>query len=140
MKLRNAFWMSVCAFTISMLLYFLRLLNVLGSEYDILVNWVSAISLILTTVFVVVLISGKTQVRKMLTVALLVAVGFISTPFVVFSTVPLINTLPFTAEIKGLICWVLTSGYLGGYMAFLFWLKKKGILKPWETDSTETET
>jgi hypothetical protein len=123
-----------------MLLYFLRLFNVLGSEYDILVNWVSAISLILLGVFVGVLISEKTQIRKMLIGQFLVAVGFISAPFVVFLTIPLINTLPFTAEIKAAITGALTSGYLGGYMAFLFWLKKKGIFKPWETDSTETET
>lgn len=84
MKLRNAFWMSVCAFAVFMLLWFLRLFNVLGSEYDILINLVSTISLILTGVFVGVLISGKTQFRGMLIVLFLVVVGFISAPFVVF--------------------------------------------------------
>jgi hypothetical protein len=105
-----------------------------------LISWVSAISLISLGVFVGVLISEKTQVRKMLIGQFLVAVGFISAPFVVFLTVPLINTFPFTPLIKGLIVWALTSGYLGGYMVFLFWLKKKGIFKVGETDSTETET
>jgi hypothetical protein len=125
-----------------MFLWFLRLFNVLGSEYDILISWVSAISLVLLGVFVGVLISGKTQVqvRGMAVGLFLVAVGFISAPFVVFLSVPFINTFPFTAETKAAIVGVLTVGYLGGYMAFLFWLKKKGILKPWETDSTETET
>jgi hypothetical protein len=122
-----------------MSLWFLRLLNVLGSEYDILMNLVSAIGLILTGVFVGVVISEKNQVREMLIVLFLVVIGFISAPFVVVLSIPLINTFPFTAVIKGVILWVLTSGYLGGYMAFLFWLKKKGILKVWEIDSTETE-
>nr|MDO8099138.1 hypothetical protein [Candidatus Njordarchaeota archaeon] len=140
MRLRNAFWMSVCTFTIYMLLSFLRFFNVLGSEYDLLIRWVSAISLISLGVFVGVLISGMTKVRKMLIGQFLVAVGFISAPFVVFLSIPLINTLPFTAVIKGLILWALTSGYLGGYMAFLFWLKRKGIFKVEEIDSTETET
>jgi hypothetical protein len=76
----------------------------------------------------------------MLIVLFLVAVGFISAPLVEVLSIPLINALPVTTLIKGLILWALTSGYLLGYMAFLFWLKKKGILKPWETDSTETET
>jgi hypothetical protein len=70
----------------------------------------------------------------------LVAVGFICTPLVVGLSATLTNTFPLAMEIKLIIAWVLTVGYLGGYMAFLFWLKRKGILKLWETDSTETET
>jgi hypothetical protein len=125
-----------------MLLYFLRKFNVIGTEYDILVNFFSVIGLILTTVFVGVLFSAKTHVRGSLIVLGLLVVGwFFGTPLVVLLSTPLINALPFPFEIKLTIAYVLIVGYLGGYMAFLFWLnKKKGFIKRQEVDSTETET
>ena len=138
MRLRKALWASVCAFAVFMLLWFLRLFNVLGSEYDILIRWVSTISLILCGVFIGVLISEKKiRVRGMLVALLLVTVGFIFTPFVAGLSATLASTFPFTMKIKQIIVGVLTVGYLGGYLGFLFWLKKKGVLKFGKIDWTE---
>jgi hypothetical protein len=123
-----------------MLLYFLRLFNVIGSEYDILVNLFSVITLILTTVFVGVLLSAQTHVRGSLILLGMLAVGwFFGTPLVVLLSAPLINALPFPLGIKLAIAGVLIVGYLAGYWVFLYWLnKKKGFIKRWEVDSAET--
>jgi len=59
MSVRKAYWVSVCAFAVFLLLWFLRLFNVLGSEYNILIGWMTTISLILLGVFIGTLISEK---------------------------------------------------------------------------------
>nr|MDO8099974.1 hypothetical protein [Candidatus Njordarchaeota archaeon] len=140
MKVRNLGLASVCAFTVSVSLHLLRLFNVIGSEYDILVNFFSVITLILTTVFVGVLLSAQTHVRGSLILLGLLAVGFICTPLVVGLSATLVNTFPLAMEVKLVIAWVLAVGYLVGYMAFLYWLnKKRGFVKRWDVDSAETK-
>ena len=140
MNMRKLGCASACVFTVFILLYFLRLFNIIGSEYDILVNFFSVITLILTTVFFGVLLSAQTHVRGSLIMLGLLAVGFICAPLVVGLSATLINTLPLAMEIKLVIAWVLAVGYLVGYMAFLYWLnKKKGFIKRWDVDSAETE-
>jgi hypothetical protein len=142
MNMRELGWVSVCAATVFMLLYFLRLFNIIGSEYDILVHFLSLIGLILTTVFVGVLFSAKTRRRGPLILLGLLVVGLVfGTPLVVILSVSLVKALPFPFEIRPVLAFVLTECYLLGYLAFLFWLnKKKGFIKRWEVDSTETET
>jgi hypothetical protein len=141
MKLRKLGWASVCVFTFFMLLYLLRLSNIIGSEYDILVNSFSLITLILNTVFFGVLLSAQTHVRGSLIMLGMLAVGwFFGTPLVALLSTPLVNALPFPLGIKLAIEYVLIVGYLGGYWVFLYWLnKRKGFIKRWDVDSAETK-
>jgi len=135
-SLRKALWAFVCVGTVFLSLWFLRFFNVLGSEFDILVRWTSIVGFVLFGVAVGIAISKKViRVRGMLAAIFLVTVGFIFTPFIAgLSWCVVVDTFPFAMKIKLIIVWVLTVGYLGGYMGFLFWLKKKGIFKFGETD------
>ena len=130
MRLRKALWASVCAFMIYMLLFFLRLFQVLGSEADILTRWISTVSLILLGVFMGVAISErKIRVRGVLASLLLVAVGFILTPFVAGMFATLVSKFSFARRIGLIVVGVVTVGYLELYFIFLIWLKKSGILQ-----------
>jgi cytochrome c biogenesis protein CcdA len=138
MNARKLGWASVCVFTVFMLLYFLRLFNIIGSEYDILVDFFSLISLILTTVLVGVIFSAKTRRRGTFIALGLFLVGFVFVlPLVVVLSVSLVKALPFPLEIRPVLAFVLIECYSLGYLAFLFWLnKKKGFIKRWDVDST----
>jgi len=82
MSLRKTVWLSACVLSV-FILAFLRLLNILGSEYDLLIRWVSAISLLLSGILIGTSISEKKiQVRGMLASLLLFLVGFCAAPFV----------------------------------------------------------
>jgi hypothetical protein len=109
-------------------LWFLRLLNILGSSTDILTQWISAMSLVLCGVFVGVFISEKKiRVQAMLVIHLfLFALGFLVGPFVGIAVLMVIENFGFdTPAIFGASVTV----YLLAYMGLGFWLKKKGILK-----------
>jgi len=133
-SLRKVLWVSVCVFEVLILLWVLRLFNVLGSEYDILIRWVSTISLILLGVFIGVLISEKrVQVRGMITF-LIFAAGFFAAPFVGVGILMVVTRFPFSRGIEPIIFGGSITGYLLLYMILWFWLKKKGIFKFGETD------
>ena len=108
-------------------LLLLRLSNVLGSEFDILIRWVSAISLILLGVFVGALISQKQiRVRAVLLPSLLCVLGFFAAPFVGIAVLMLFEDFGFDIPA---IFGVSVTAYLFLYMGLWFWLKKKGIFK-----------
>ena len=133
-SLRKVLWVSVCVFEVLILLWVLRLFNVLGSEYDILIRWVSTISLILLGVFIGVLISEKrVQVRGMKTF-LIFAAGFFAAPFVGVGILMVVTRFPFSRGIEPIIFGGSITGYLLLYMILWFWLKKRGIFKFAETD------
>ena len=111
----------------SLLLRFLRLLNILGNEADIFIRWVSAISLILLGVFVGVFISKKPmQVRVMLAPFLLFASGFVAAPFVIVGMFMLIENA-FNTRISQIIFGIGIVVYLLFYMGLWLWVKRKGI-------------
>lgn len=113
-------------------LWFLRLLNVLGSGADILIRWVSAIGLILCGVFVGLFISQKQiRVRPMLVVQLLLfTLGFLAAPLVGIGVLMLVENLRFDIPaILGVSVGASVTVYLLLYMGLVFWLKKKGILR-----------
>jgi hypothetical protein len=113
-------------------LWFLRLLNVLGSGADILIRWVSAIGLILCGVFVGLFISQKQiRVRPMLVVQLLLfTLGFLATPLVGIGVLMLVENLRFDIPaLLGVSVGVSVTVYLLLYMGLVFWLKKKGTLR-----------
>jgi hypothetical protein len=135
MNLTKVLWASVCALWVLILLWFLRQFNILGSEYDILINWVSAIGLILLGVFIGILISEKKiRIRPMITFLLVFTAGFFAAPFVAVGILMLATNFPFSRGIEPLIFGGSITGYLLLYMLFWFWLKKKGIVKIGETN------
>jgi hypothetical protein len=128
LSLTKLLWAWICVFIVVFSLWFLRLLNVLGSSADILMQWISAISLILCGVFVGVFISEKKiRVQVMLVIHLLLfALGFLAAPFVGIAVLMVIENLGFdTPAMFG----VSVTVYLLLYIGLGFWLKKKGILK-----------
>ena len=129
MSLRKTVWLSACVLTV-FILWFLRLLNILGSEYDLLIRWVSTISLLLIGIIIGTSISEKKiQVRGMLASLLLFLVGFCATPFVVVGVLMVASMFPFSRGIEHIIGGVSGMGYLVLYMGLWYWLKKKGIFK-----------
>jgi hypothetical protein len=128
LSLTKLLWAWTCVFIIVLSLWFLRLLNILGSSTDILTQWISAMSLVLCGVFVGVFISEKKiRVQAMLVIHLfLFALGFLVGPFVGIAVLMVIENFGFdTPAIFGASVTV----YLLAYMGLGFWLKKKGILK-----------
>jgi len=138
MSSRKALWVSVCAFTVFLLLWFLRLFHVLGSEADILIGWVSTISLILCGVFIGIFISEKKiEVRGMLVSLLLFVAGFFAAPFVGVGVLMVVSMFPFSRGIEPIVFGGSITGYLLLYLGLIYWLRKKGFLKISEIDSTE---
>jgi hypothetical protein len=134
-SLRKALWASVCALWVLILLWFLRQFNFLGSEYDILINWVSAIGLILLGVFIGILISEKKiQIRPTITFLIIFTAGFLAAPFVAVGILMFVTNFQSSRGIEPLIFGGSVTGYLLLYMLFWFWLKKKGIVKTGETN------
>jgi hypothetical protein len=128
LSLTKLLWAWTCVFIILLSLWFLRLLNILGSSTDILTQWISAISLVLCGVFVGVFIpEKKIRVQAMLVIHLfLFALGFLVGPFVGIVVLMVIENFGFdTPAIFGASVTV----YLLAYMGLGFWLKKKGTLK-----------
>jgi hypothetical protein len=119
-----------------MLLWFLRLFNVLGSEYDIFIRWVSTIGLIVLGISVGILISEKKiEIRPMITPFILFAIGFFVAPFFAVGILTLASNFPLSRGIEPLIAGGSIIGYLSLYMVFWFWLnKKKSFFKLGETD------
>ena len=127
MNLAKLLWVCAVAFMVYLSLLLLRLSNVLGSEFDILMRSVSAISLILLGVFVGALISQKQiRVRALLLPSLLFVLGFLAAPFVGIGVLVLFENLGFDNPV---IFGVSITAYLFLYMGLWFWLKKKGIFK-----------
>ena len=127
MNLANLLWVCAFAFMVYLSLLLLRLSNVLGSEVDILMRWVSGVSLVLLGVFVGALISQKQiRVRALLLPSLLFALGFLAAPFVGIGVMMLSENLGFDNPV---IFGVSITAYLFLYMGLWFWLKKKGIFK-----------
>jgi Trk-type K+ transport system membrane component len=106
-------------------MWLLRLLDVLGSGTDVLIQWFSAISLILCGVFFGVLISEKKiRVRAMLVFQfLLFALGFLAAPLVAAGAVMLTETYTSSRVIPA-VAGVVVVAYLLLYMRLWFWLKK----------------
>ena len=121
--------LQVCAFALMVYLslLLLRLYNVLGSEFDILMQSVSAISLILLGVFVGALISQKkTRVQALLLPYILFVLGFLAAPFVGIGVLMLFENLGFDNPV---IFGVSITAYLFLYMGLWFWIRRKRIFK-----------
>jgi len=132
MSLKKALWIWVCAFVALVLLQILRTLNILASEYDLLISWISTISLILLGIFIGILISEKrVQFRWRMIIFLLVfAAGFLAAPLVGVGILMVADKFPFSRGIEGIIFGGSMTIYLLLYMLLWFWLnKKKNIFK-----------
>jgi len=130
MSLIKSLWAFAGASAFSWFLWLLRLLNVLGNEFDIVIRWISTISLILCGVFIGLLISEKRiQARWKFVPLLLFIAGFFAAPFVGVGALMFVEMSSFSRGIGPVIFGGSITGYLLLYMGFWFWLKKKGILK-----------
>jgi hypothetical protein len=128
MSLTRLLWICTFVFFVFLSLWSLRLLNILGSEADILMQWASGINLILLGVFVGILISKKQiRVRAML-IPFLFALGFLAAPFVLVGVFVLVENA-FSVRINPAIFGISIAVYLLLYMGLWFQLKKKGKVK-----------
>lgn len=135
MNLTKALLVSAFAFVIVVSLLVLRMLNFVGSEYDFLIRWVSTISLILTGVFVGVLISEKKiEIRPKITFLVVFPLGFFAAPFFGVGMLMLMSRFSFSRGFEPLIFGGSVTGYLLFYMLLWFWLKRKGVVKFYETN------
>lgn len=122
---------SLCVFVIGFTVFLfsfrsLRLLDVLGSEYDIVIRWVSTISLILCGVFIGLLISDRRiQTRWKFVPILLFIAGFFAAPFVGVGVLMLLEVFSFSRGIEPVIFGGSVVVYLLLYMGLWFWIKKK---------------
>ncbi|MEM3551219.1 MAG: hypothetical protein QXN87_01970 [Candidatus Bathyarchaeia archaeon] len=113
-------------FLLCIALWFLRIFNILGSEYDLLIRSVSATSLILLGVFIGILISEKKiQTRSMITFTILFSAGFFAAPVVAVGILMLASNFPFSRGMESLIFGGSIIGYLLFYTLFWFWYNKK---------------
>jgi len=132
MSLIKSLYVFVIGFTVFLFsFWFLRLFNVLGSEYEIMMRWVSTIGLILCGVFIGLLVSEKRiQARwKFVPLLLLFIAGFFAAPFVGVGVLMLLNVFSFSRGIEPMIFGGSVVTYLLLYMRLFFWLKKKDIFK-----------
>lgn len=130
LSLTKSLWVSVSAFIVLLSLWFLRLLNVLGSEFDIVIGWVSTISLILCGVFIGLLISERRiQARWKLVPLVLFIVGFLAAPLFGVGLLMLLNRFSFSRGIEPVIFGGSITGYLLLYMGFWLHLKEKSIFR-----------
>ena len=106
MSLIKSLYVFVIGFTVFLFsFWFLRLFNVLGSEYEIMMRWVSTIGLILCGVFIGLLVSEKRiQARwKFVPLLLLFIAGFFAAPFVGVGVFMLLNVFSFSRGIEPMI-------------------------------------
>jgi NO-binding membrane sensor protein with MHYT domain len=120
-------WICTFAFMICLSLLLLRLSSVIGSEFDILIQLVSVISLVLLGVFAGGLISQKQiRVQAVLLPSLLFVLGFLAAPFVGIVVLMLFENFGFDMPV---IFAVSMTAYLFLYMGLWFWLKRRGTFK-----------
>lgn len=102
----------------------------LGSEFDIVISWVSTISLISCGVFIGMLISEKRiQIRGIFIPFLLFVGGFFVAPFFGVGMLLLAETFGFSRGIQPVVLGRSIISYLLLYMGLWFWLKKREIFK-----------
>jgi hypothetical protein len=127
MSLRRTLWAFTSLGTLSISLWLLRFLGIIGSEVDILLNWLSIVVLVLFGVFMGITISEKkVSVKEAIINLLLVAILFPLSPIVGLT---IAQALPFSRQQLPIAVGVFTSGFAFLYLGLLFWLRKKGFLK-----------
>jgi hypothetical protein len=135
MQTKKVAWVVSIGFIVVMLLYFLRLFNLIGNEYDLLVRWVSTISLMLTGVFVGILISEKRIPAKTALINLvLVIFGLALIPIVTGISATILNTFPLTMETKMIATFILSVSCGLLYMGLYYKYRKMKDSTIWETD------
>jgi hypothetical protein len=135
MQTKKVAWLiSVFAF-VSIMLYLFRLLNVIGSEYELLIRWISTISLMITGVLVGILISEKRIPAKTALIDLvLVIFGLALIPIVTGVSATILNSFPLTMETKLIVTFILSVSCGLLYMGVYFWYRKRSYSSSWETD------
>jgi len=128
-------WVVSIGFFIVLLLYFFRLFNIIGNEYDLLIQWVSTISLMLTGVCIGILISEKRIPAKTALINLTVIIfGLALIPIVAGLSATLFNTLPLPMETKMIATFILSASYGLLYMGLFIRYRKRKHSSSWKTD------
>ena len=126
MKLRLALWIASVSFMAFIVLQLLDLFNFIGSEYDLLTQLVSTISLVLTGIFIGILVSKKKILAKTAVVSmLLVLFGLALIPLVTVISATILNTFPLSTDTKLIITFIVSVGCGLIYMGFLIWYRKR---------------
>lgn len=130
MSLGGALWASIYALLLLTSLWFLRFFKILGSEYDILIRWVSTAGLVILGIFIGILVSEKKiQIRSRITFTILFAAGFFAAPLVATGILMFASNFSFSKGFEPLIFGGSIIGYLLLYMLLWFMLKKRGVFK-----------
>ena len=137
MQTKKVAWAVLIIFIVFTLLYLFRLFNLIGSEYDLLIRWVSTISLMITGVFVGILISEKRIPAKTALINLLLVIfGLALIPIVTGISATILNTFPLTMETKMVATFILSVScgllYFGLYI--WYWYRKGKQSSSWETN------
>lgn len=105
----------------------LSLLGFVGAEYDLLVRWVSVVSLVVMGIFVGMLISEKKiSVKTGLVNLLVVLVGLALVPIVLGVSATLLNTTNLATETKMMIAFLLSTGSgMAYFLVFIFYSKRR---------------
>jgi hypothetical protein len=127
LQLKKAAFAASVFFVIYLVLLMLSLLGFIGAEYDILVRWVSVISLVLMGVFVGMLISEKKiPVKTALVNLLVVLVGLALVPIVLGVSATLLNATNLATETKVLVAFLLSTGSgMAYFLVFIFYSKRR---------------
>lgn len=127
LKLKKAAFVASVFFVIYLVLLMLSLLGFIGAEYDILVRWVSVISLVLTGIFMGMLISEKKiPVKTALVNLLVVLVGLALVPIVLGVSATLLNATNLATETKMLVAFLLSTGSgMAYFLVFIFYSKRR---------------
>lgn len=134
LQLKKAAFVAFIGFIIYMVLQLISLFNFVGNEYDILVQWISVISLVLMGVFVGILVSEKKIPAKTALVnLLLVLVGLTLIPIVAWISATFLNTTDLAMEAKTIVTFIFSASCGIVYMAVFILYRKRQYSTDWET-------
>lgn len=135
MQLRKAAWVASIGFMVFIVLRLLNLFNFIGSEYDLLIQWVSTISLVLTGILVGILVSEKKiPAKSALINLLLVLFGLALIPIVTGISATFLNIFPLAMETKVIVTFILSVSCGLLYMVLFIWYRKRQYSTSWETN------
>jgi hypothetical protein len=126
MQKRKIIFAVSISFVVFMFLNFLRLFNLIGNEFELLIRWVSTISLLLTGILVGILIlDKKINVKTALINLVLVIIGLVLIPILTGIIATIVNPFPLAIETKLVVTFILPSSIGLIYLWFFIRYQKK---------------
>jgi hypothetical protein len=132
MQKRKIVFAFSISFVVFMFLNFLRLFNLIGNEFELLIRWVSTISLLLTGILVGILIlDKKINVKTALINLVLVIIGLALIPILTGIIATIVNPFPFAIETKLVVTFILPASIGLIYLWFFIRYQKKKASTLW---------